>query len=148
MLNRRRGLVLAVAAAGAMACGGGDGTGPSVESLVGTWRATKAEIVSVANSSTKIDLVTSGATVHLVLTAAKAFTLTMSMPGQPDDVTIGTWSSSRDMMRMVYGTNSAWECDMTLSGNMLTLNGADTDYDFNDDGVDEPAKWYMTLVRE
>jgi hypothetical protein len=85
--------------------------------------------------------------VRLVLTDAKTFTLTSTMPGAADDVTTGTWTSSIDMLRLAYGYGS-WECDMTLTGNSLSLGGADTDYDFNGDDVDEPAKWYLTLVRE
>jgi hypothetical protein len=146
MCNRKSGWLLAIAAVGALACGG-DQSGPSVASLVGTWRATKAEVVSAANPSTKVDLVAMGGTVRLVLTDAKTFTLTSTMPGAADDVTTGTWTSSIDMLRLAYGYGS-WECDMTLTGNSLSLGGADTDYDFNGDDVDEPAKWYLTLVRE
>jgi hypothetical protein len=39
-----------------------DSTGPDVESLIGTWRATKAEYVSVADSNTKVDIVAQGST--------------------------------------------------------------------------------------
>ena len=34
------------------------------------------------------------------------------------------------------------------SGNTLHLDGADIDFDIDGDDVDEPAKWYLTLVRE
>jgi len=30
---------------------------------------------------------------------------------------------------------------------VLTLTGADADFDFNDDGIPEPAKWNVTLER-
>jgi hypothetical protein len=145
MWSRKVGVLLAVALGGAAACGGG--TGPSADSLVGTWRATKAEVVSVANPSTKVDLVATGGAVRLVLTEAKTFTLTVTTPGGSDEITTGTWSSSVDVLTMIhpYGT---WQCDMTLSGTTLRLDGAQDSYDLDGDDVEEPVQWYLTLNRE
>jgi hypothetical protein len=35
-----------------------------------------------------------------------------------------------------------------LSGNTLTISGANTDFDFNADDIDEPAKVGAILVRQ
>jgi hypothetical protein len=129
------------------ACGGDGGTGPSAASLAGTWRATQAQLVSVANPSTQVDLVAMGGTVRLVLSDAQTFTLTVLMPAEPDDITTGSWSSSIDVLTLTYGSGSM-QFDMTLSGNTLTLTGANGDYDFNGDDTDEPAKISLTLTRE
>ena len=129
-----------------LACGGGNGTGPSPETLTGTWQATKAEMVSQANPATKVDLVALGGQVRLVLTGSKTFTLTVSMPGDPDEITTGSWSSSVDLLTLAYASG-AWQFSMTLSGDPLTLSGADAEYDFNDDGQDEPAKINLVMVR-
>jgi hypothetical protein len=105
-----RNWLISVVAASMPACGDG-GTGPDPAALAGTWRATKAELVSVGNPSTKVELV------------------------------------SQDMLSLNYA-GGEWQFDMVLSGNTLTLSGADGEYDFNDDDVDDPAKVNLVLVRE
>jgi hypothetical protein len=142
----RQGYLIGAVSAVAIGCGG-DSSGPSTESLAGSWRATKVEISSVANPTVKVDLVAQGGTVRLVLTEAKTFTLTVAIPGQPDDVTTGTWSSSVDVMTLQYPSGS-WQFEMTLSGSSLILEGADSEFDFNGDDQDEPAKTNLVLTRE
>jgi hypothetical protein len=147
MRIKRRWLVGMAVGAG-IACGGDGGTGPSPETLVGTWGATKAEFVSVASPSTKVDLVAMSGTVQLVLTAAKTFTLTVTVPGAPDEVSAGTWSSS-DILSLTFTSGHAgtMQFQLNLSGNTMTLSGADAEFDFNQDGVDEPAKLNLVLQR-
>jgi hypothetical protein len=69
------------------------------------------------------------------------------MPGEPAEITTGTGSSSVDVLTMThpYGT---WQCDMTLSGSTLRLDGAQDSYDLDGDEVEESVKWYLTLSRE
>ncbi len=150
-------LVVAIVAVG---CGGSDSsggsssspTGPSGSSapqgLEGTWKATKAEFVSVATSSKRVDVVAHGTTVTLALTGAN-FVLTMTDPGQAPNVTNGTWTSSSDTMALrPAGMTWSWQFDMALSGNSLTLNGASVEFDFAANGAYEQARLYMTLARQ
>jgi len=145
----KRGWFVGLAVGAGVACGGDGGAGPSPQSLVGTWGATKAELVMVSNPSTKVDLVAMGGTVQLVLTTANTFTLTVSMPGEPLEQSGGTWSSG-DVLTLTYtsGRSGNQQFDISLSGNTLTLTGADTDYDFDDDGVYEAAKVNLALLRQ
>lgn len=146
----KRECLVALAVGAAAACGGGGG--PSPESLTGSWSATKAEIVQVSSPSTKVDLVAMGGTLSLVLTAAKTFTLTVSIPGEPVEQAKGTWSSSSDVLTLTYSLPGPpygeMQFDMSLSGSTLTLLGASMSYDFNDDGVEEDGKANLTLVRQ
>lgn len=140
----------ALAVGAAVACGGSS-SGPSAETLTGTWGATKAELVKASSSSTKVDLVAKGGTVRLVLRDNKSFTLTVTEPGEPVEETVGTWSASADVLTLAFsiGSNSGeMQFDMSLSGGTLSLVGADTGYDFDDDGVDEPAKVNLTMIRQ
>ena len=154
-------VVVAVVAAG---CGGDGGSGgstssggssptspsstPAPQGLQGTWKATKAEFVSVASSSKRVDVVAKGTTVTLALTGSD-FALTMTDPGLPAKVTSGTWTSSSDTMSLKpAGMTWSWQFDMSQSGNNLTLNGASVEFDFAANGVMEQAKLYMTLVRQ
>lgn len=145
----RRGTVGSIMAAllvAATACGGDD-NGPSGDDLVGTWQASKLELVSVANPATKVELIASGGTLVLVLNEAKTFSMTQTVPGSPDEVTTGTWSASIDVLTLTYGMGT-YQFDMVLSSNTLTLTGADGSYDFNGDDTDEPAKINLTLHRQ
>jgi hypothetical protein len=139
-----------VAAILAPACGGNNGSNPAAptpQTLEGTWRATKAEYVSVASSSKRVDVVTQGTTVALVL-AGSNYTFTQTDPGKSPQVQTGTWSASVDMMTLrPTGVTWSLQFDMTFSGNSLTLNGASVEFDFAANGVNEQAKLNMTLVR-
>ena len=130
-------------------CGDDDGTGPSPESLTGTWQATKAEMVSAANPSLKIELISLGATLELVLSTNQAFTMTATIPGEPPEVQTGTWSSSSDVLVLKpSGQTFDWTFDMTLTGTTLTLSGAHVEFDLNDDGVDDEAILNLVMQRQ
>ncbi len=149
MWNRAKlimpGFILASAAL--VACSSSS-SGPNPSSLTGTWTATKMEFVKVGTSATAVDLVANGATVTLQMMASHDYTLTVRMPGQADEVTSGTWSSSSDVLTMTMaGISGERQFDMNLSGNTITLSGANVDFDFNDDGIDEPAKLNMVLTK-
>jgi hypothetical protein len=62
----------------------------------------------------------------------------------------GTWSST-DVLTLnlppVGEISGEWQFDATLSGDTLTLTGADTSWDFDDDGSIEDAKFNLTFVR-
>jgi hypothetical protein len=133
----------------ATACGD-DGTAPSEEQLAGTWKATKAEFVSKANSSQKVEIVALGATVTVTLTEGGAFTLVVSIPGSPVETNTGTWSASGEVLTLHFATGfiGQWEFDMSLSGNTLTLSGADAEFDVNGDDQDDEVKLNLVLARQ
>lgn len=136
------------------ACGGSDGgsgspTGPSGPTLAGTWKATRAEFVGVANPNQRVEVVSLGVSVTLALNSAATFTLTIAEPGAAPQVTNGTWTSSSDTLRMTpTGMSWSWEFDMNLNGNTLTLTGASFEFDVTGDDHDEQAKLNMTLARQ
>ncbi len=67
--------------------------------------------------------------------------------GTPTVVT-GTWQVSADVFTLAAsGSTGTCQWDYTLSATTLTLTGANGEYDFNGDGVPEPAKWNMVLAR-
>ena len=151
---------LVVVAAIAAGCGGDGGSSnggsspaspsgsSSPQGLEGTWKATKAEFVSAANSSKRVDTVAQGTIVTLALTGS-SFVYTIADPGKTPNVTNGTWTSTRDTMSLKpNGVTWSWQFDMSQSGNNLTLNGASVEFDFAANGVMEQAKLYLTLVRQ
>jgi uncharacterized lipoprotein NlpE involved in copper resistance len=126
----------------------GAGQTQTAQTLTGSWRATKAEFVSAANSSLRVDIISQGSTLSLVLQAS-TFTLTIVDPGTQGQVTTGTWSSTRDTLSLTpSGMPFSWTFDMSLNGNTLTLTGGSVEFDFNADGRSEQAKLNLALTRQ
>ncbi len=112
------------------ACGSNP-TAPDPKTLVGTWNATKAEFVSVADPNTKADIIPQGSTLTLVLSSS-TFVFTITDPGQAPEITTGTWAASSDVMTLTYSTGALGESqfDFSLSGDRLTLTGGHVPHDF------------------
>lgn len=147
-------LALVAAAAALWAgCGGSDSGFTSAteatETLVGTWRATKAEYTNRANSSQRVDIVARGSLVTLVLEAGGSFRLTIVDPGQSGNTVTGTWSASRDVLTIAQaGQSGQSQFDMTFGGNTLTLENGHVLFDVTGDGVAEECELDMTLSRQ
>ncbi len=62
-------------------------------------------------------------------------------PGQPAEVSSGTWSASADVLTITWtsGQRGNAQFDMTLSGNSLTLTGGHVAYDLNGDDIDDES---------
>jgi hypothetical protein len=140
--------VIGIAAlAGFLACGDG-GTAPNPDELAGTWDGTKVEFINEANPAQRVDVIAAGGSYVLVLQSAGSYQGTLTVPGEAPMVATGTWSASADIFTMnETGTSGDMQFDYSRSGATLTLSGANTDWDFNDDGVDEPAKVTVVLVK-
>ena len=146
-------LVAAIALCGACGGGNGDGTFTSAsqatDTLIGTWRATKAEFTNSSNTSQRVDIVAQGTAVTLVLEPGGSFRMTITDPGLAGNAITGTWSASRDVLTIVKtGQSGQSQFDMSLSGVTLTLNGGHMLFDINDDGVGEETILNMTLTRQ
>lgn len=141
-------LIFLVAVAFLTASGCKSSTGPDKDELVGTWDATKAEYVSVANSSTKVDIVALGGTFTLVLNAS-TFTMTIQELGESAWVGTGTWSNSMDTMTFTWSTGTSGESqfDFVLDGDHLTLEGGHMQHEFTP-GSPEEAILNLILDRQ
>ena len=149
MHRTSRGLLLLLPALLFIACGDDDPTGPVNDDLVGTWDATVIQLTSVADPGEAVELVSQGATGRLVLQADGGFGLSVGVPGEPTEFGNGDWSST-DVLTLDFGEGDiqgTWQFDVDLNGNTLRLTGADTEWDFDDDGSEDPAKLNLTLVR-
>lgn len=132
-------------------CGGDDDetTGPVNNDLVGTWDATAIQLTSVADPGTAVELVSLGAIGRLVLQADGGFGLSIGMPGEPTEFGNGDWGAT-DVLTLEFGDGDiegTWQFDIDLNGDTLRLTGADSEWDFDDDGTEDPAKLDLTLSR-
>jgi hypothetical protein len=88
-----------------------------------------------------------------VLEADNDFTLTLSYtgnePGGPwgtsSEVT-GVWSAT-DVLTLRTSPTSEWQFEADLDGDLLTLTGADTAFDFDGDDTFEDADLSLELTR-
>jgi hypothetical protein len=141
--------VLAIAVLGAAALGCGDDEEPSLESISGIWDIAKFEYVNVANSSERVDLVALGLTGTVNLNDNGQYVATTEEPGFPPETVTGTWSYSADTFTLQEtGSSGDATFDLNVGNDVLTLTGANADFDFDDDGTTEPAKWNITLERQ
>jgi len=132
----------------ALACGD-DAAGPSPSEITGTWQATKVEYVSTAQPTVSVDLIADeDYTVTLVLAANGSYTFTQTPPGEQPQTSTGTWELDGDVFDVApTGTQYRLQFEIALSGNTLSLSGADAEYDFDGDQSPEDAKLNMVLTR-
>jgi hypothetical protein len=132
------GLVLGVAAC--------SDSGPSADSFVGTWDATRMEFTRTANPADKEDIIGDDGTYRITFNADGTWHAVMTVPGVMVDLPSGTWSASIDVLTIVTtGMSGEQQFDYVLSGNTLTLSGANAEWDFG--SGDEPATLSMTLTK-
>ncbi len=155
-MQKRVGVLPLVALLLASSCGDDDG-GPQPATLVGLWKATAVNLVSMVDPADQVDLVADfAAIVTLELEADNDFTLIVTYagegPGGPppwgmSSVVTGTWSST-DVLTLMMSPTSEWQFEIDLDVDMLTLTEADTSFDFDGDGTIEDADLSFELTRE
>jgi hypothetical protein len=130
-----------------LACSDG-GNAPSPSTFAGTWDASKLEFTNTSNTSQKVDVIALGATLVVVIESSGDYQSTLTLPGDPPEVTTGTWSASSDVFTMKEtGSSGDRQFHWSMSGSTLTLSGANTDFDFDNNGTSESAKLTVVLVR-
>ncbi len=123
-------------------------TGPADEDLTGTWNATIAEYVSVANTSIKTDIITSGSTLVLILNTS-TYTMTITDPGESPEIINGSWTHSIDTLTLTpSGGTSNMVFDLNLiDDNTMGLTGGGAWFDFTA-GNFEDATLNLRLSRQ
>ena len=117
------------------------------EALTGTWNATSFVFTSEANSSETFDVIANGGSFTLTFTDNE-FSGTFTGPGENETFS-GTY--------VAQGTNLILTGDLepndpetfgfTMSGSNTLSITADDVFDFDDDGVDEPATMDIVLQK-
>ncbi len=128
------------------------GPGPNGEAtpalLAGTWVGSSYVVTSVANSSLSADLFDMGMTLTLTFTETD-YTGVSTFPGDPDENFSGTYTISGLVITTVeVGIPDPEVFGYTLVGSLLTMSGVDETYDFDNNGVEEPATFVMILNKQ
>jgi len=148
MVSGKRAILAGLFGAALAACGS-DSTGNSIPNIVGTWRATKFEFVSVANAATKVDLIAAGGTGTIVISSNGSFSTTLTAPGQTPLVSTGTYVETATTLTITITNPPPTEVAtfaMAVSGNAMVLTGAQVTFDFGSGDV--PAYLNINLTRQ
>lgn len=124
----------------------GDVTGAD---LVGTWDATSAVFTPDAGG-TAIDVVLLGATFEITLNAEGGYTATfIEQPGGTPELEIGTYTVANGVLTLTpVGADVETFTIDSLDGNSLVITDTNAEFDFNDDGTDEPANLTVRLAKQ
>jgi len=140
------------------ACGSGS-PGPSMvgpagvtmASLAGTWNATLVAFTPTAGGAT-VELISSGGSATLVIEANGRYSFTMVEPGGATTVETGSMGFDPDNENFILsrsddtpGQEDSFFFQQN-SADTMVLVGEDT-FDFNDDGIDDPASLELDLTR-
>ncbi|HET9952458.1 MAG TPA: hypothetical protein VFS09_11760 [Candidatus Eisenbacteria bacterium] len=148
MLRARATAFVLLLAGSLTACNKDTETGPKASDITGNWSATKVEYVNKAAPGTRVDLIALGGAATMAINADKSFVFVLAESGEPPDTTTGVWKIDGEMFEVTpTGMPFSWMWQASLSGNSLTLTGADMEYDFDGDNVMEQADQNTALVR-
>jgi hypothetical protein len=133
----------------AVALGCSDSTGVAVEDLTGTWVAIQYVFTNPANQSESIDWIAAGASLTIAIDAAGDYTATIVEPGNAPEVISGTIAVEGDVVTISEsGTGSPTPYVASRSGDTLTLDTSDEEYDFDGDSIEDPASLRIVLQRQ
>jgi hypothetical protein len=126
-----------------------DSTGPaSASDFVGDWLASSYVVTNIANTSQSEDLIAMEMTLSITFTET-TYSGTASFPGEVAETFSGTYTISGSQLTLnETGELEPETMTYTLSGNAMTLAGNDEEYDFDNDGVDDPATFVMVLAKQ
>jgi hypothetical protein len=122
-----------VTAAGACGSDSSNPTGPEAL-LQASWVATAWEYTSHTSPSQTVSFTAQGISVTLTV-GESSYSIVFSAPGQPSQTISGTYTVSGNSFSFSNGNNT------------LTMSDPNTNWDFDDDGIDEPATLSMVFTR-
>ena len=153
-------MLLALVAFVFPACSDDDPTGPgtdtgpggvTISDLAGTWNATSFTFTP-AGGGTAVDLIAQGGSLVLAIQANGDITITQTEPGGApvvDTGSLGFDPSDVDFIRLqIDGEPGTDRLAITLTGTTaMTLFEADSEFDFDDNGTEDPATLTIVLVK-
>ncbi|MEO1012903.1 MAG: hypothetical protein AAFX53_16510 [Bacteroidota bacterium] len=128
------------------------GTNLSISDISGNWNANSAVFGLAADGPVgEIDVVADGGSVTLNIQSGGRFTLNISQPGEPSDISPGSLCFDEDLLVVNFDEDGPDEYEFfgiqfNSSTNTLTIEGPTT-FDFDGDGQLEPVRVLLVLTR-
>lgn len=124
----------------------------SMADIAGTWNATTANFsgdeLDAAGQPKFIDIIAEGGSVTLAVQTNGRFTSTIALPGEPVDISTGQLGFDDQWLAISYDDDPG-EYEyyyIELVNQILTLRGP-AEFDFDDDGLEEPASLELIMGR-
>ncbi|MBI4419389.1 MAG: hypothetical protein HY560_01075 [Gemmatimonadetes bacterium] len=133
--------------AGTAACS--DSAGISIADLAGTWNAQLIEVTNKANASQKVNVGLIGAAFTITVDQSGRYSASFTIPGRAPESESGTARIEQGLLILHRDAPLPERSLMfTLDGNTLTVTDTNAEFDFNSDGVNDPAVLVMVLRRQ
>ena len=140
-------LVLLALVASVGACDDDDPTGLDPDDLAGTWLATGAVMINVANTSQTEDLIAQGMLFRMTIRSDGTITTSIDI-GFGTEVDEGTWSISGNELSMVIEGEPVGGT-VSRDGNRMELSlSSGLEWDFDGTGLDVPAILDLVMIRQ
>jgi hypothetical protein len=125
-----------------LACG--DAVAP--EDIAGTWEATSFVFTSVEDPSESIDVIDAGGSLRVTFDADGTYELSVTFGGSTD-TDDGTYTIDGNDITL-DNVDDPISGTIEVSGDTMTLNLTGAEFDFDEDGTDDPATIVIVLTRE
>jgi len=121
------------------------------EILSGDWEATTVQITNLANPAQTLDLLAEGGELSFRFTLDGNATQFLTLPGEEEpEVSEATYEIDSPYLIFLADGEAqiyAYELQSTQTGNSLTLATNDLLFDFDGDGVPDPALFAVVIIR-
>lgn len=131
-------------------CGSGESpiapsTNPLLEPFIGTWDATVLTVQSVADTSIVVDLLENGVS-YITIYESGSYQSTIAFGGAPF-TEFGSMEVAEGVLTLRPNNGDpVTRAYVFTSSTVVRLDGP-TDWDFNLDGVDDPANLFMEMQK-
>ena len=122
---------------------------PNVSDIVGTWNATQFEFTNAADTTEKVDIIPLGGGLIWVVGSQATYSATIKFPGENPFVETGQIiAKTSTTILLLPSDGDSYSFNYSRVGNILTLINEHADFDFDDNGVDEPAILKIILEKQ
>ena len=128
------------------------GTNFSISDITGTWNATQAIFGTTSGAAISVDVVAQGGTVVLQISSNGNFQVTVTENGAAPETSSGRMGFDEDLLVISFDDSpDDYEFfGSTFNDPILTISGGNglVEFDFDNDGSDEPADIDFILERQ
>ena len=115
--------------------------------VVGNWQAIHFMVSNNANPTEIVDLISEGFNLYLTIQSNGTYTSTFTFPGVPDETETGTAVFTANTVTIDTPDEDPFTMAYQVTDSSLTFVDSNSSFDFDDDGMDEPATETILLMR-
>ncbi len=129
-----------------IACG--DATSVEPSAIAGTWNGLQYAFVNKADPTESVELVSQGATLTVTFTSGGDFTWDFRDVDGAVEARSGTFSVDGEVLTLSESGQGSPDPFLAVrEGDNMTLRTGNREFDFDEDGTDDPAELHIFLTR-